>query len=342
MEQHADEMIVGRWCGHLVSSPIDETAGTDICQSCVEALGLEQCLQQQRHALAVAIALAQHLGGLVGGESGRAGFVCHIAYVLLHPGQGTGDACLVSLAAVGNGGNERIALWQRAVNLFLGVSPAIQVGSILEGSDDKQRRTQSLGTGHQRLLLQAGLVGDGIDNGLAAPFVGSTSTADVWRHLPLHDAVAFGKRHRHRLMAHEVSVVQRDARQQFRVVKRPLKAGCHRLPLVRYIEIEIADLGVVEEDVLGGGTLVLSRGEAGGRGTVNIDGAAIEDERLNPASLPFRRVGGSLTVLHLHLPLVVVLENIVVTALADDDEVVVGLSSDHKRERAERNCQENG
>ena len=131
-------MVGSRQTGEVAHADGDVVARADFGQPRVKALSPEQGTEQQRHALAVAIAFAQHLGGTVGTMARHTGLVSHIADVALHPAVDGAELLLRRLAAFRDGAEKLALAGQRAVNLLHAARPAVEGVDIGKGPHDNE------------------------------------------------------------------------------------------------------------------------------------------------------------------------------------------------------------
>ena len=131
-------MVGSRQTGEVAHADGDVVARADFGQPRVKALSPEQGAEQQRHALAVAIAFAQHLSGTVGTMARHTGLVSHIADVALHPTINGAQLLFRCLATLRDGADKLALTGQRAVDLLHAARPSVKGVNIGKGTHDNE------------------------------------------------------------------------------------------------------------------------------------------------------------------------------------------------------------
>ena len=276
----------------------------DVGQAGVEALVPQQRDQQQRHALAVAIALADDLGRTVRAVAGQSVLEGHIADVLLHPLQGVGQPLAGRGATGRDGGQQRVDAVDGRVDLGQLMAPAVEGVIVWKNARHEDLRTDLHVWRRQGLGLPCRQGGDDIGEDRVGTDQCCRHAHSLRRQVEAPGAHA-AERGRddegQGLTADEIAVLQADAGQIARIGHRPVEAGRQPAALRRQRGIEIAHLRPVVKHLLAVGRTVVGL-QRTARGLVDRDEVVVEHVGLHVlGEVAPQLVGRLLLVLHRHV-----------------------------------------
>ena len=283
--EKADGMIDGGKRGHFVGG-VGDVVCADINHPGIEALCPEQGAEQQRHAFAVAVAFAQHLGGTVGLMACKAAFEGYVADILLHVGVGAAYLLHIRGASGGDFCQQRFCLGEGAVYIRQPAQPAVHILGIRERTRYQQMRVEVAAAGRIVFFLHGGQCPQGVDKDGVAFLVYALIAPDAGGEVLLYQpetGEGGGNGDGDALLADEVFFRKVDLCKVAQVVKgtAELYTGLFALPV--QIEVEVTDAGIVEEYVLRRGIPVDGFGgeDALGPGIIEGDEFAVIDVGLH-------------------------------------------------------------